>query len=220
MGKRIILTLHGTYFPTFGSATARSNDDFRINTTHTAGLELLASNTTALCVSAGFLKTGLGYGNFAKSGSYFIYTGDDEVPATISIFQYSVGIKTFKRNKDVPLGFYMKWELVYQKGMIRFDENDVRYWNYNAYGNSSYLPYSKEGKVSYKGFGAAYSLGWQRIFFDRLVLDYGVRFALHFPYNRNNNGDELETELFSKTYERILEHQLLNVRLGLGFLAF
>ena len=65
------------------------------------------------------------------------------------------------------------------------------------------------------GFSAAFSLGRQRVFADRIVLDGGVRFAIAVA---GEPGTGYGSQF--RVTDRVFYNQLVNLRLGIGFLAF
>jgi hypothetical protein len=220
MGRRMILTINGMYFPA-SEATGRKADGFRLNTTHTAGIEFVAGNETSLCASAGFFKTGLTYDKrvytrYSEGGIY--YTGHSDIPVTISVKQFSIAIKKFRHRAIAPIGFNLKWELFYQTGTVDFNK-DHFFWEKRDYFGTIRLVNPSSGSISYKAIGFGFSIGFQRILFDRMVLDYGARLALcagdDGPYS-----DPVVGNIMPKAYARVLGQQLFNVRIGLGFLAF
>lgn len=77
-------------------------------------------------------------------------------------------------------------------------------------------------------FLAAFSLGRQKVIFNSLLLDYGVRFGLvpqvisSYLLSSNtqfDNNGHLTGDVKGKTALRIFSQQVIGVRLGLSFLA-
>ncbi|MCW3104175.1 MAG: hypothetical protein JWO09_2615 [Bacteroidetes bacterium] len=219
MGKRFIISLSGMYMPAT-EPTARKLDGFKLNTTHTAGIEFVAGNETSLCASAGYFKTGLGFSQRSYTSNNYgvFYDGNKDVPITISIRQYSIGIKKFRRGAVAPLGIYLKWELIYQQGTVDFNKDNFFILTQSSTGVLNHL-HPSSGSIPYNAFGAGFSLGFQRVFYDRMVLDYGIRGSI--TADRNGFfGDYVEREIVVNAYNRVAGHQLLNFRIAIGFLAF
>ncbi|MCW3072405.1 MAG: hypothetical protein JWO44_2295 [Bacteroidetes bacterium] len=219
MGKRFIVSVNGMYMPA-AEPTARKVDGFKLNATHTAGIEFAAGNETTLCLSAGYFKTGLSFSerSYTNSHSGIFYDGNQEVPITVAVKQYSVGIKKFRRRAVAPLGLYLKWEAIYQQGTVNFNKDNFFTLSTSSSGVSS-REYPASGSLEYKSAGASFAIGFQRIFYDCLVLDYGLRGAICMDLN-SYSVVPIEAEFMPKAYARVLGHQLLNFRIGIGFLAF
>ena len=82
------------------------------------------------------------------------------------------------------------------------------------------------GQYSYKNIAFAYTFGKQRVFYDKIILDYGVRFAYSPALNiiTLSSGDSNSVSVYNyfkrSSNLRIAYEQLFNIHLGIGFLAF
>jgi len=136
-----------------------------------------------------------------------------------SSFSFSLALKIYSRARitSAPLGRYIRWDVLMNTNKISYPGYSDEMYDYQNNTSSSVL--RSGGSVSYKSLGLAYGFGKQRIFFDNLVLDYGLRFGFTFPlaaseiYKNAHEGEIYDqTETFFTPF--------FNVRLGLGFLAF
>ncbi len=183
--------------------------------THTLTLNYAVTKRKELCVGAAYFKT-LFVGSF---GGMSYKTLDDEKLSTID---FSLGLKIFSRKKTAgaPLGMYFKWEALYYINTI----------NYRPYIISKVIhPYPNAlvvetphqgGSVRFLSIGGAFGIGKQRIFFNKLVLDYGVRAGLVFPINQTAGWESYGYYLYLDAGTKVLLHELITARIGLGFLAF
>ena len=221
MGKRFIFTYYSLYFPAFKQPSFRSTQGFKMNVTKALGVDIAMTERKSICIAAQYILTGISYNN--PPGFNYNYIMHDEgstVPVKLSVIQYSLGLKKFTRKSLAPIGFYMKWEIFFQQYTIKYDPAGFYTPSTNYYSNSYYEPLNGgTGIVKLNGIGSAFSIGKQRIFLDRIVVDYGVRVSLSspLPYRFDNM---VERSMVAKAYDRILSNQFLNAKLGVGFLAF
>ncbi len=222
MGKRFIITHYSFYFPAFKQPSFRSTQGFKMNVTKALGVDIAATGRSSICFAVQYILTGISYQNaVGYNYSYIQHEEGSTIPAKLNVMQYSIGLKKFSRRSFAPIGFYMKWEMFFQQYIIKYDPLD-----FYTYGSDGYY-YSPQyraldggsGLVKMKGIGSAFSIGKQRIFWDKIVVDYGIRASLSapLPYRFAN---AVESSMAAKAYDRVLNNQLLNVKLGIGFLAF
>ena len=159
------------------------------------------------------------YSNRKVDNSYFLRYEDSVVPEfeRFALFEYSLSIKRFSKARFAPVGIYAKWELFYLTGQI----------NYNAYQARGYDQVTQDyrrisysgGKMGFVGFGGAYSLGKQRIFADKFVVDYGFRPSFMFIRSLDQSTT-YEEHLTSYSSGRLNGLPIMQVYAGIGFLAF
>ncbi len=132
---------------------------------------------------------------------------------------YSLALKLYSRRglTAAPLGHYIKWEVIMSTNKLLYPVYDDRI--YNPQTNTSATVSRSGGAISYKSLGLAYGLGRQRIFFNNLVLEYGMRFGLTFPLQGSvTNKNQHESDIYNDSGATF--DPFFNIRLGLGFLAF
>jgi hypothetical protein len=96
------------------------------------------------------------------------------------------------------------------------------YINYNHYYNSTDYPSPEIRNYSpYMTIGAGLEFGETRILFNRLVLDYGLRMGLTFGSYMNRQTQVTESNYYELVSgRRLFQASLLNLKVGVGFLAF
>jgi hypothetical protein len=220
MGKRFIFTHSSLYFFAFKEPSFRKNQG-KINATQCLGLEFVATRKYTLCVAVNHALTGTTYQPQNNYSNAYHEQGDGLPPPKVSMIQLSLGLKRFNRKVVAPIGFYMKWELLYQQYTTRY--NPDGFYTYFHYYSAYSGQYSKadggSGKAKSIGIGSAYSVGKQRIYAHKIVVDYGVRFSITVPL-RNYLTNAVEKSIADNASYRMLDHQLLNFKIGIGFLAF
>jgi hypothetical protein len=220
MGKRVIFTHSSFYFPAFQEPSARRTEGFKMNVTKSLGIDLVASNKYTFCFDAKYLLTGVSYSAGRNYQNSAIHSQGSITPAKLIALQYSLALKRFRKKAVAPIGFYVKWEVFYQMYWLKYDTENFYEVNYS-------YPYTYKiekadggsGNIRMVGYGAAYSVGRQRIFNDKIVVDYGIRGAVCLPA-RNSLRNQVEKSLAENSYNRILSHQFFSLKLGVGFLAF
>lgn len=224
-------------------------DDYKItttrwlNSTHCLDVDYVVASNASLCVSTQFSKMDFyEYGtefyieeNDKGTSSYYniSYKPGDKSNMDLKTLNFSLGFKFFRSRYMNPFGKYRKIELILARSKVIMDE-DAFY--YESGSQSPYYTGTKydlpRTKISYKSFVFAYTVGKQRILFNKLVLDYGVRFGINYNYVFNHasiigmikddTSDELSIEqrLKEAANYRLFGSQLLNAHVGLRFLAF
>jgi hypothetical protein len=235
MGKRLMLGYSNNFFVTASGPTARTNEA-GFNTTHCFNLEYTIKNRTNLCASFQMFNTGTMLNKNIEVSGYdpasqeylnytYMYSPVGDEPIFVSTKTFGIGFKFFPTGSLAPLGKYKKLEL-----LLLF--SDVSYSNNSFIINENYQgTYSRgtigAGEYTFKTFALAYTLGRQRVLFDRIVLDYGIQFAL-LPagFFATLNGDEdfysnstIESNFRSVTNARLFRYNIFNFHLGLGLLT-
>ena len=80
-------------------------------------------------------------------------------------------------------------------------------------------------EYSYNNVSVAYTVGKQRILGDKIVLDYGLRFAYTPAANivtlaGFDTVKDIEDYYRRESRMRMFRQQLINFHVGIGFLAF
>ncbi|MFL5764235.1 MAG: hypothetical protein ACJ77K_09855 [Bacteroidia bacterium] len=148
--------------------------------------------------------------NSAYRNSDIVILPDHE---RFNMIDYVLSWKRFGSTKSAPLGGYYGWELFYSKGCM----------NYHPYQRDDNYTGEKishsGGKVESAGCGFSYALGRQRIFYDKLVVDYGLSVSL-LVWGRMNTQNIYEEYLEKNGPRSFSEIPQFNVHLGFGYLAF
>ncbi|MCW3104173.1 MAG: hypothetical protein JWO09_2613 [Bacteroidetes bacterium] len=235
LGKRLMVGYSNNFFLSTVDPTA-SSYDLGMNTTHSLNVEYTIKNRTNICASFQMFRTGIavntGFIEYrtTSSGSTtvktYTYYPIPDAPMVMKTKCLALGFKFFKRGSFAPLGKYRKLEAVLMFSNISYQPLTFRYIQGNKTGRASL----GSGNYSYKEFAVTYTLGRQRILFDRLVVDYGVQFgfmplgALSITdysgtVNITNYPGAMESVLREESNMRLFRYELFNIHLGLGFLA-
>jgi hypothetical protein len=240
MGKRLSLGYSNYFSPSFIGEAANATEDYAlgINTTHCANIEYTIKNRTNFCFGVQFSKLGVRkdsysytytdpYGGYLNTGSAE-YIPANRLPMQLKMTNIAIGFKFFRSGYIAPLGRYNKLEFILFMSNVTYDAKSF-------YKTSSRLPeYKVEGSLGtgnydFKECALALTFGRQRILFDRLIIDTGIRFAVSPNAMVNYFVDDIAGEDYNTSMEhqvrkstnaRIFTAQLFNFHIGLGFLAF
>lgn len=253
MGKRFSIG-YSNYFapriPSMGSVFSYSysgnemematNRSF--NYTNCIDVDYILNSKISLCVATQFSKM-----DFCKYGSYFsLYNYSSGVSSDIyysppkgknmdlKTTNFSIGFKFFKKRYENPLGRYRKMELILVNDKVLMDKNEFYYDLNYPYAAMKYTV--PDAPYKYKSVVFAYTMGKQRVLFDKIVLDYGLRIGLNCNYflrngsimneilriasEKTNEDITLDTQLKEAANIRISQSQFINAHLGFRFLAF
>lgn len=243
MGKRFSVGYSNYFSPAFVGRTANSTEmSLGVNTVHCVNLEYSIKRRTNFCIGIQFWKTGIirengydysyeyndPYGGITSESGTAYYLPDTRAPMQLRTVNISMGFKFFRHGYIAPVGRYTKLE-----GILFMD--NVSYDPLAFYRTSSGFPKDRfsrfigTGYYSYKTFAVALTLGRQRVLFNRIIIDSGIRFGVspNFVFNYIVNdvfGDtyrkSMEDQIKLNTNTRIFTGQLVNLHLGIGFLAF
>lgn len=224
-----------------GSGGIASNRAF--NMTHCLGADYIISPRISLCLAAQFSKTDLfKYGtifdvteSMGGSRDYYkiVYRPEDEKDMALRGMNISFGFKFFKSRYLNPYGRYRKIELILAQSAVVMDKDGFYYDYSNQWPYYTNKKYELEDRsYNYKSFVVAFTFGKQRILFNKLILDYGVRAGINYNYVfKHASIIGMLSEGFSDDYTiagklkeaanfRLFGAQLFNAHIGLGFLAF
>lgn len=207
-----------------------------LNATHGVNIDYVIRHSTVFCVSAQVMKTGLAYKNGYKVeiDPYGLndvsYKPSDDLPMELKVINFTAGFKFF-RGYLAPYGKYVKVDLQYFREKVTFNE---RAFSLTRLNNDKYIP--PAGPYNFQTVGVALSMGKQRIFFDRLVVDMGLRIGIIpgaffklieadeiteiFSSKLEKEHDQLDYQIKQQSILRLQGSQLINFHIGVGFLAF
>ena len=240
MGKRMVVGYSNYMSPSLLYPTANSTESYElgINTTHCINVEYSIKKRTNFCFGVQFFKTGLqretgfeynqydpiyGYSYYGTANYY----ARDKKPMELKTTNISFGFKFFNHGSIAPVGKYQKLEFLLLFDKVKYDRT--------AFYMGSPIPENKiigtigRGEYDFKSFAIALTLGKQRVLFDAITLDTGVRFGISPNAVLNFISDDMFSNYSNSTFEnqlkinmnsRILTSQLVNFHIGIGFLAF
>jgi len=192
LGKRLSLHLSGDFFPSF------KND----GTLNTIGITFRGIKSTggmlASYVSSENNIIELGFTQFKDWNAIYDYkiddiTGIDYIKQNCLVFNY----KMFHKKAIPPIGAYLKLSIGITQNMfaknIDFDNPETLY-----------------------GIKIGAGFGKQRVFFNRIVFDYGLTSYL----NILGIKQIITSNSFDLPIERVISHDYLNIHIGIGYLLF
>jgi hypothetical protein len=248
MGKRFSIGYSNYLFPripVLSSALGFTEDfistEHLFNSTHCLDMDYALSSRVSLCLSGQFSKLdfisykSIVHATVAGRSNDIQYIPKSRQDMQLRTTNISVGFKFFKERYLNPYGRYRKVELILMMNRINMDENGFYSIMYDYYNGNKVEPYPLYGEAGkFNSIALAYTMGKQRIFFNKLILDWGLRLGLNYSYvysnlnpfeflrniDNGNTEDTLEKRLKDQANARTWGAQLVNVHLGLRFLAF
>jgi hypothetical protein len=244
MGRRFIVGYSANVSPALLSPLANTslsentaaNNEFLnvagLNVTHGVNIDYVIKRGTSFCVSGLMMKTGLAYNGTYDMPSYqrslynssqLYYTPSDDRPIQLNVTSLTAGFK-FSRGYLAPLGRYVKVDIAYFRERVSFDQAGFK----TSDSNSKKFVQPAD-QYTFQTIGVGFSFGKQRVFFDRLLIDWGARVGL-IPATFSevmgitelfeSSYLELEDQMKKKAIYRLQGSQLINAHIGIGFLAF
>ncbi len=237
LGKRFSIGYSNYMSPALFQPNANSTDPdggVGFNTVHSIDLEYSIKKRTNFCASVQFYKTGLKTKDYYYSvtdpnssetyESYVIYKSSDHTPIMLKTTNISLGFKFFRKGFIAPVGKYQRIDFVLMLDKVAYQRN--AFYDDGARVASPI----GTGDYDFRSFAFAYTLGRQRVIANKIILDAGIRFAICPNYLLNfikndvfgDYEDRLpfETALKSEVNQRLIGAQLINLHIGISFLAF
>jgi hypothetical protein len=228
MGRRLIVGYSNYFFPRFAAPGNPEGiiPEFPVNLTHCLNIGYVLKKHSILELSLQRSKTGIAtITTYDALNTYEIYPVSPL--AVLKTTNIGLGFKFTDKNKFAPVGKYRKLELILMLCDISFD---TRYRYLKSGGVYTYVN-KGTGEISFRALSAAYTLGRSRVLYNRVVLDYGIRFAASgkllqsvignvFLDDGSGSTYDLESNYIDKAQVRLMYQQLINLHIGIGFLAF
>ena len=218
MGKRWLFMYDINARPTFSNPNENGNKGFTsLNVKNTVGVEFVAGRHLQMGVSYSFFNT-----CFDFDGLY-IYTSPDNMNSTysptaignISVKGVSYFMKFFYSDNLAPLGTYTKIQL------------DHYSWDWSFSDANNPPPANFVTSSSKSSYGLSLSVGNQRIFYDRVILNVSLQAGYLFsgynhsdlddPYSINGDSGKFMDLI---TSNRVFVHYLWSFNVGVGVLIF
>jgi len=221
MGKRFTVE-YANYFSPAISPTAFTYDPPGLNSVHCLNLDYVIKPRTNFCISGQYMRTGIvvqDHNN--RIYPQVNYIGSKDKGLNLQSINVGMGFKFFRRGSIAPLGKYVKFELLIFIETLTLDSKEFT----QVDGTTNNInPYRGETIFNFHNAALTFTLGKQRVFFNKLVFDYGLRAGVAPAFILNNMFVDyhrtLESQFRSDTQLRILGEQFLNIHIGIGFLAF
>jgi hypothetical protein len=245
MGKRFSIGYSNYFMLSLLRPSANAHNagiSLGINTTHCLNLEYAIQRRVNFCFSLQRGKTGMDPGglNYSQKDIYngstytYFYGGNPYKPMQIRSINIGFGAKVFQKGTLAPIGKYKKVELLWTVNHLTY--NNTAFTAYN--GSIAQTATIGSGDYVYNNIALAFTMGRSTVLFDKIVLDYGVRFGL-FPSSdlrslapdildfrpgnfRSSSSRYIYYEGYFRTdvNNRLFRSQLFNFHIGLSFLAF
>lgn len=232
MGKRLIVNADYFCMPAFMTTVIPEDIDFSIkNKSFGFGIDYAVDRVKTAGLDIQFFKTS------TNLTANFSFEEDNLNPEDLNIDIngkiYSINYKFFQNKNVAPVGFYLKTEV----GLMRFSINYNRaIYMFNVKNNHNgpitVIP-ELENKKNYNIICLAATIGKQRIIFDRLVINYGVRFGMAVGLQSSflrqgyipsiliyGNRINEKNYLISYAQDHLWAQYAYKVSFGLGYLIF
>jgi hypothetical protein len=246
LGKRFSVGYSNYFFPrlTLISPSLNLVDEDKVstkkkfNSTHCLDLDYVLTPWVSICLGGQFSKM-----EMVKQASKFYvervgdvhYLPSSHQEMQLNTTNLSLAFKFFKERYMNPFGKYRKLEIMIMMNKLKMDENGF-FAEMNTQKGLELAPYAVAGDTyKFKSLILAYTIGRQRILFDKLMLDWGIRFGVNYSYisksvnplemmlaERRGVSDEytIEKELKEQAIARTMGAQFVNAHVCLRFLAF
>lgn len=234
-GKRFSMGYSTYLSPRLKIGSNEIGDTRKWNIVHCIDFDYAIKPRVSFCAGVQFSKMDLiKYGSeFEKydNGTYtrVLYTPTSKKDMETKGTNISLGFRFFRRGYLNPYGKYRKIEFILAMNEAVFDKRGfIKKPDYNL--PSSIVSVSEQ---KYNSLVFAYTIGKQRILFNKLVLDYGVRVGLNLNYLfkisfigqimdelGDSESQEIDSRIKTAINQRLLGAQFLNAHIGLRFLAF
>jgi hypothetical protein len=231
LGKRFTVGYSVTTFPALGAMPSSDEGELELKwkAIHCGNIEYIVGKRSALIVGMQYSKYATRLNGIYVNGYNSTTLNYDPVPyspAIISSTGLNLSYKFFGKRFLAPVGKYMKIDFLYLHNKVTLPEKAFSYTDYSGsnaikknmnYGSKEYI---------FNAIVLAATFGKQRIFFDVLAVDYGIRIGFtpqalaSIDLFESNNSVSLENKIKTKNMERTFAYQVFNVHIGIGFLAF
>jgi hypothetical protein len=218
-GKKLFLEYDNYFCPAFYSPNVNGHTGIMsFNDRHGMSLDYIISKHYSLGISIQYLKTKYKYPDWYAENINISTTALGNLTA----YAYGLHYRQFYTFL-APVGSYYRVEIQYLTYRTSYDSAEV--WKYQKNRNYRQIPELDDTK-DYHGVAVCLSYGYQRIFYNRIILDSGFQIAINtlqigmyetdldeFGFNRDNY-----LELSGKS--RLAHHYFFNIYAGIGILLF
>lgn len=228
MGKRFTVGYSNLFSPSFGKVyTFNLSSDDRVNSLNASQVldfNYIIHYRKALCFSFSYIGSKISNKIVENDYSHNYVFTDAKNNARSSSLGFSLGVKLFKRSFLAPLGPYVRWDALLLINSIKYKPYTYNSVHYN-YANNTSTTETKNigsGELKSTAFGLAFGFGRQRIVKDKILIDIGIRGAIALNINDDfiKTNSNYDNSLYLLAFNKIFFQQFINLRLGIGFLAF
>jgi hypothetical protein len=221
-GKKLSLNYSLYTFSALTNPNEFGNHKFySFNTCHHANLDIAVGRRICLGASFEYIHTGfyftedikVDYPNEPYSSAQF---GRSSSQGKMEMYGVGIYAKFFFKGNIAPLGTYLKPEITMMLYKV-YPGVPVVSGVPAGYADPVFLNNSP-----YKTFAISLELGQNRILFNRMFIEYGIRLGMMPSMLNYLQGNEITNDEYLKAIpqERLAYHYLINVKLGIGVLLF
>ena len=230
LGKTLIANFDVNFAP---SIRTYGFDDYwplKFNMKSGIGLDYVFSRNNTVGLKFNFFKTNFDFTedcvfdtNILGSTYYDVNFRSNGL-AQMKVRNLGINIKMFRHNLLAPLGMYSEFELNYYSYNISYSEDTLFLYAVKNQYDTKWIPEFPNGK--FRAMGLNYTVGYQRIFFDKLVTNIGLQFGWLFTGDILIYEQPGYLELDPADYLRILSqrrlqyHTAINLEAGVGILLY
>ncbi len=241
MGKRISVGYSNYFFPAPIGPTANADTrdgSFGFNTTHSFNLEYILKSRTVMCLSAQRSNTGMNpsdlqeyvYDGFSSYNYTYEYLPKPYKPMQITSTNIGLGFKFFSSGTLAPVGKYKKVELLFMMNHLTYSSTAFQYYDPSGSGSGIYAKKIGTGSYDFKTVAVTYTIGRSRVLFNRIVVDYGMRFGVvpeavfkvvfEEEFSSGSSASlNVESKFRGDVNTRLFRSQMVNLHIGLSLLA-
>jgi hypothetical protein len=224
-GKRFVLNYNQFFMSALTGPNQNGESGFgSFNLHHRVGFDYVLSRSLSLGLDYHFFNTCFDLPN--ASVSYFDPVYGYQTANLVgegclgysSVSGIGIHLKKYFVNNIAPLGNYFEFEILNFFQDVTWDKAKLQSHNPD-------LVYYIPNRSPYSSIALSVSYGKKSIFFNRLVLDYGMQSGLVFngftsALSFSDQNDDLNTYLENAAKARLFSHFIFNIHLGVGVLVF
>jgi len=226
MGKKVFISYTSKAFPNINALGKQDSGFNPINYSHNVDFNYIYKWRKTFSVSFTYEKSKISnpdvnykplyYGTSYNEYAFTYY--DFKKSLNINTFGGSMGLKFQNRKKHAPVGPYIKWSVIYLTQKVKLGDYDYNYWA----NNKSYSVAHRNEFIKLYSAGAEFSFGNQRVFYDKIVLSYGMSAALIIAFADSgiHHGTYYSSIVLRNISETVITQNFLRAHLSIGFLAF
>lgn len=216
-GKKITLEYSNYFFPAYVSPNANGKSGIlKFNDRHSFSLDYVISRHFSLGASYSFLKSKYQYPYWGISWYKAVAT---DALGDLSATTYGLHWRQFY-SFLAPVGSYYRVDINYITYQTGYDSANVAKLQRDP---NNVLP-NIQNASSYHGLSVGVSYGYQRVYYNRIVFDYGFQLALNTLSLSLYELDDYVLKFDEYNYlkylgkNRLTHHYFCNLYVGIGIL--
>lgn len=237
MGKRFMVIYEPGMAPTFFNPN-KNNKLWRPSFNHALAVEYVVARSASIGIQTEIHQTGANisgaglkpsyYNSLEQSNYNYGSPTGEKAFMKLSSTNYQFFYKRYKNNNVAPLGTYFKFGVFIERSKSRgLDVRDANAYssNNNSSGNyyssnNDYIVLPTINQKSFVNGGLFFTWGRENIFYDKLIVNYGVRLGYTFGTLLLIEDVANSNRVAYDVRKRMTAYNLLNFNLGIGYLIF